>query len=138
MAERAVIKAYWAYHQFVLADGVVAEKGKLACIDTTDGSVTKGATSATLIPLGLFAESLTGDGELLVNVELFEEIVARWWVNDTVAPVTADLLGQICFIKDDQTVTADDTGASPLGMILAVDTAKGVLVHSRYPFVPAA
>jgi hypothetical protein len=134
MAERMVTKAYWGYHLYTLKSGVLAEKGKMAAIDTADGSVTKGATSTTLIPLGIFAETLTGNGTLQIQVELFEEIVGRWWNNDTGAAVTAAMLGQACYIKDDQTVTSLSTGASKAGTVMAVDAIKGVLVHSIYPF----
>lgn len=138
MADRMVTEAFWGYQSFVLKSAVVAERGKLACWDTADGALVKGAVAATLVPVGIFMNSLTGDGVKTVLVQLFKEIRGIWWDNDTVAPVTAAMRGQICFIKDDQTVTSDDTGASALGMVMAVDTIKGVLVHSDYPFVPGA
>lgn len=132
MAERMIIRAAWGYQDFVLKSGVVAEKGKIACIDTADGSVTKGAASATLVPLGVFAQSITGDGVKTVQVEMWQEIGLRWWVNDTVAAVVAADLGQVVYMKDDQTVSGDGTGRSALGIALKLDTVKGVLVYTTY------
>lgn len=133
MAERMVIRAAWGYHDFILKSGVVAEKGKICCIDTTDGSITKGAASATLIPLGVFVSSLTGDGVKTVQVEMFQEIGLRWWNNDATTPVVVADLGTVVFMKDDQTVSGDGTSRSPMGCALALDTVKGVLVYTAYP-----
>ena len=137
MTERMSIKAYWAYQQFTLTTGVLAEKGKIAVVNTATGLVTKGGLATTYLPLGVFAETLTGDGVKKVQVELWEEIVGRWWVNDTVAPITAAMLGKAAYIKDDQTVSATSTGASVLGAVLAVDAVKGVLVRSGFTGFPA-
>lgn len=133
--ERMVDRAAWGWHDFVLKSGVLAERGKLACIDTADGSITKGALSATLIPLGLFTETLTGDGVKTVQVRMFHELSLFWWNNDTAGtPLTAASVGKLAYIKDDQTVSAVSVGASAAGLVLQVDALKGVLVYSSYPF----
>jgi hypothetical protein len=137
--ERMVIEAHWGYISLLLKANEVAEKGKLACIDlSANGIIVKGRTATTLIPLGVFHETLTGDGVKKVHIKLFREIQAIWWNNDTGSPIGPEDVGTIAYIKDDQTVTATATGASPLGLILATDTAKGVLVYSPLPHWPAA
>lgn len=134
MAERMVIEKAIGYFDFILKSGVTAERGKLAVFDTTDGSVTKGSLATTLIPLGLFMNTVVGDGTKVVTVQFFHEIAARWWVNDTVDPLVLADRGTLAYIKDDQTVTGTATGASALGLVFAVDTLKGVLVYSAYQF----
>jgi hypothetical protein len=129
--ERPVIEAHWGYYPFVLRNGDVAEKGKLACLDrATAGIVRKGVTATGLVPVGVFNESLTGDGVKKISVKLFDEIRAIWWNNDTTTPITANDIGDPCYIKDDVTVSGDNTGRSLGGMVLAVDAAKGVLVYT--------
>lgn len=136
MAERMVIEANWGYQDFVLTTGVLAERGKLACIDKATGLITKGAATGTLIPIGVFMTTLTGDGVKAISVQLFYPIAARWWDNDTAGAFAAADVGDLAYVKDDQTVAK--SGAVSLGLVLAVDSRKGVLVYSSYPFAPDA
>ena len=132
MTERMVTEAHWGYQTFVLKSGELGEKGKLACFDTANpGLVVKGKVSTTLIPIGVFYETKTGDGVIKINVKLFKEIQAIWWNNDATAPVVA--VATIAAIKDDQTVSLDATGRSAAGLVLAIDTNKGVLIFSALP-----
>lgn len=128
MAARRILEAAWTYHDFVLTNAVVAEQGKLACLDTTTGKVTKGAVSTTLIPIGWFAEGLTGDGTKKISVRLFQEIQAAWWDNGGPTAAVAADVGNECYVHDDTTVTMTSTGRSKAGRLLAVDSAKGALV----------
>ena len=128
-----VREAHWGYYAFVLANAEVAERGHIVCIDTgNNGNIVVGQSAAGLIPIGIAMESLTGDGVKTLQVKLFKEIQATWWVNDTVAAVTAAMRGQLCYLKDSETVSSDNTGRSIAGMVLAVDASKGVLVHFGY------
>lgn len=139
MTERMIGEAAWGYHDFLLKSGVVAEKGHLACLDTTEaGKVVAGKASATLIPIGHFMESFTGDGVKRIQVKLFWELRLYWWKNDATAPLAAADIGTFAFILDSQTVTSDDTGHSVAGLVIAVDSARGVLIHPMLPSVPAA
>lgn len=138
MADRMVTEAVWGYHDFVLKSGVTAERGKIAVIDVSDGSITKAGTAATLVPLGVFMQPLVGDGVKRVQVQMFHTINARWWENDAGGtPVLAADVGKFAYMKDDQTVTRAVTG-SILGLILEVSTTKGVLVHTSYPATKGA
>lgn len=131
MTERAKIEAHWGYKPFVLKSGVVAEKGKLACLDTTEsGKVVAGKASTTLIPIGWFMETLTGDGVKTIQVMLFDEIRLAWWDNDSGAALGAADILHPCYILDDHTVTATDTGHSLAGIVMGIDSAKGVLVYA--------
>ena len=137
--ERMQKEAFWGYIPLVLKNGVLGEKGKLACLDTAaNGQIDKGKTGEGLIALGVFAETRTGDGVKTISIKLFQPIHPWWWNNDAGGgAITAADIGTVAYIKDDQTVTAEATGRSSLGLILAVDAAKGVLVYSPLPFLPA-
>ena len=131
--ERMVEEIYISYLALPLANAEVAEKGKLACIDTANNGVIVAGKAATgLIPIGLFMENLTGDGTTEVQIMFFREIRAVWWDNDSGTPVDSTDRGQLCFILDDETVTMDGTGHSNAGMVLKVDATKGVLVHADF------
>lgn len=133
MTERMITEAHWGYYAFVLANGEVAEKGKLAAIDTANSGVIIVAKTATgLIPIGIFLESLTGDGVKKVQIKLHREIQATWWANDGTNPVAAADRGKLCYIKDAETVSILSTGRSIAGMVLDVHATKGVLVHFNY------
>ena len=131
MAERLIMEAHWGYYDFVLKSGVLAERGNIAVIDSADGAITKAGPGTGLIPLGLFAATLTGDGIATVQVKLWHELVGYWFDNDTVAPVVIAKRGQAAYLKDEHTVTLTATG-SIAGMILDVYAAKGVLVAAGY------
>ncbi|MEG1931298.1 MAG: hypothetical protein RR131_09180 [Anaerovorax sp.] len=65
------------------------------------------------------ADNRTGaDGETFVNIKRSVFI----WENDSVAAnkVTSAHLLAPCYIKDDCTVTAESTGTSPAGKVIAV------------------
>lgn len=133
MTERMLTEAHWGYYAFVLASGEVAEKGKLAVIDTANGGIIIVAkAAASLIPIGIFLENLTGDGAKKVQIKLHREIQATWWDNDGTNPVAITDRGKLCYIKDATTVSILGTSRSTAGMILDVDTKKGVLVHFNY------
>lgn len=133
MTERMLTEAHWGYYAFVIPNAEVTEKGKLAVIDTGNGGAVVNARSAAgLIPLGIWAESKTGDGTLTCQVKLHREIQLTWWENDTVAPIALTDRGKLCFLKDNHTVSIDGTGRSSAGMVMDVKTAKGVLVLFGY------
>lgn len=132
--ERMLREAHWGYISLRLKAGELAEKGKLACFDlSANGIIVKGRAATTLIPLGVFHETKLGNGTDTVHIKCFNEIRGVWWDNDTVAPIGSEDVGTLAAIKDDVTVSADQTGRSKLGLILAVDSSKGVLVYSPLP-----
>lgn len=133
MTERMITEAHWGYYAFVLANGEVAEKGKLAAIDTANGGIIiKAKAAAGLIPIGIFLESLTGDGAKKVQIKLHREIQATWWDNDGTNPAALADRGKLAYIVNETTVSILGTGRSVAGMILDVDASKGVLVHFNY------
>jgi hypothetical protein len=138
--ERMLREAHWGYISLPAKAGVVCEKGKLACFDTAaNGLIVRGAARTGLIGVGVFHETKVAaspDGATKIHIKMFREIQAIWWDNDAAAPFDAADVGTIAYIKDDVTVTATATG-SPLGLILAVDPSKGVLVYSPLPHLPA-
>lgn len=129
MAQRMTKKTALKRVALVLTNLLVAEKGKLACIDTATGLVVLGTTATTLIPIGYFDEDKTGDGTVTVKIRLFQPVWVHWFENDgATAVVAADLLGP-CYILDDETVTGDATGASVAGRVWALSTVDGVAVE---------
>jgi len=113
-----------------LTTAAVAERGKMACLDTSTGYLALGATSTTLRPIGYFDEDATGDETTNVRVRLFDEIRVHWWANDTGGtPVVAADVGSLCYVLDDSTVTGDATGASSAGRVWGTNATNGVAVE---------
>lgn len=132
MAERMTIQANWGFYDFVLKSGVSAERGNIAVIDTADGSVTNAGPGTGLVPIGIFQRSVTGDGVVTVQVKMWWQLTAYWYDNDAAGtPVLIAKRGQLCYLKDAHTVTSVATG-SVAGMVLDVNSAKGVLVLFGY------
>ena len=130
MADRS--KKFWSYGTYsgVLSTGVVAEKGKLACLNTANGKITKGYVSTTIVPIGYFLESKTGDDVEEIEVQLFKEIFVHQWDNSSGDPVAATQIGSDCYIEDDTTVSGTDGGStqSAAGRVWGV-TSTHVLVQ---------
>jgi hypothetical protein len=128
MAERKVTSGRWSRIQRILKNAVVAEKGQIACIDTADGSLTVAAVSTTLVPIGFFEQSFTGDGVKVMSVKLFAEIdVQLFTASATGTPVDADV-GKICYLRATPEVSTTATSSSVAGRIWGVTTA-GVWVQ---------
>ncbi len=125
-------KANWKIVSFTLTSAVVAVKGKMACLDTSTGKVTKGGTSTTLIPIGVFEENKTGTGSNTVSVRLARELELLEWKNDD-APnnLGATHIGSTCYIKDDETVSSSSATntRSVAGMVLAVRSTGVLVLH---------
>ena len=118
----------WSYYEGVLANAEVAEQGHVACIDTASGEIVVSQEAATLLPIGYFDQSLTGNGTAKVRVQLFNEIWVDRLANDTVAAVAAADVGSVCYLLDSQTVTSDATGNSVAGRVWDVRP-EGVFVQ---------
>ncbi len=130
MAERMTRREAWSYIERILANGAVAEKGHIACVELATGELTPGATDTTLRPIGVFEQSMTGDGVKKVRVRLFREVwLDRFDNSGTDAIVDADF-GELCYIQDSKTVakTSGTNTRSVAGRIWAV-TSAGVLVE---------
>lgn len=98
-------------------------KGALICFDSNDSKVKPGATSTTLIAMGVSRErytSGTGDGKTLqvdCGIFKFENSSAGDAITDAEA-------GTTCYIVDDQTVAKTNGGStrSAAGKVYAVDS----------------
>jgi len=111
--------------QVILATSEVAVKGNLAAIDTSDGLAYSCATeSTTLMPIGRFAEALTGDGSATVLIDLFDEVSAHAFVNDT-APNNVSIanLWSEVYIKNQTTVStsSNSNARSKAGRVIAIE-----------------
>jgi hypothetical protein len=123
MAERKKVEARWSRIKRVLKTSAVAEKGQLACLDTGDsGLVVPAAVSTTLIPIGYFEESFTGDGSRRISIKLFTEIdVHLFTASATGAPLDADV-GKVVYLRATPEVSTTATSSSVAGRLWAVTT----------------
>lgn len=137
--ERMSMIERWTHHKFPLTNGTKAYKGGLCVLDTTTGKVKPGVPGTTLLYIGKFDETIDATaGEKLVNVDLGMEIEVVWWNNDTVAPITAVMVGGPAYVLDDQTVSATGTGRALAGRVWLVDGLRGVAVQKiSQPFAGA-
>lgn len=134
MAERTQKVTHWGYAELALKNAVVAEKGGLACINTADAAieVVAGTASTTLLPIGTFQESFTGNGTRKIQIKLFREIVLHTFDNDPTDAVTAADFGSDCYIYGPSTVGSVATGKSVAGKVWGVSS-EGVLVAMKLP-----
>lgn len=130
MAERSEAFKVVNALKVVLQSGVVAEKGKVACIDTATGEAVVSQSGAGLVPFGWFDESFTGDGTKKIKVNLFREKRLAFFLNSAPANnVTEADIGSVCYLAAAaSTVTTDATGASVAGRVWLVDSV-GVYVE---------
>lgn len=132
MAERAQKKQARSFAQYPLKNGQVAVRGEVAFFDTSSGyEVVAGQTSTTLIGIGYFRESFTGDGTKQILIELFQEVWGHWFSNDDTNPVLTTDVGSECYWVDGRTVSISSGGStrSKAGRVLEVDSSKGVLIE---------
>lgn len=102
----------WSYAELVLANTEEADKGKLACLDTSSGEVVAGQEATGLLPIGYFTENKTGDGSATVRVQFFREKWIHRFDNSGTDAVAAADVGKLVYVEDDTTVSAtDNTGA---------------------------
>lgn len=130
MADRMTRKEVWGYFERPLKNAVAAVNGEIACIDTADGALVPVSTATTLVPIGYFCESFTGDGTRVMRVRLFRDVELHRFDNDatgTDGVEDADLM-KVCYLKDGRTVTEVATGRSVAGRVWAAD-ASYVLVE---------
>lgn len=106
-------------YSWTLTDDAVAVKGEVACLDTSTGLLAPVSTSTTLLPVGRFAESMTGDGSTKCRVQLPDGVTCLIQSNDS-APnnIAADDVGNTCYMKDGSTVSTLSTGRSAAGVIV--------------------
>lgn len=111
--------------RFVLGDTEEAVEGAVACIDRADGMCVPGQdASETLIPVGRFAEDMTGDGVETVLVNLFHSKRLHFMTNDATTPVdVTDTLGPV-YLKDGFTVSGDGTGRSVAGRAWIIEAGR--------------
>lgn len=110
---------------FPLKAGSKAFEGGMACYDTASaGSVTQGAVSTTLVPIGLWIDTKdnsAGGSTVPIGVDLNREHFIEYWDSVTGGgAVTISNLFADVYIADDHTVTTVSSGASKYGKVWAV------------------
>lgn len=118
-----------------LTSSAAAIQGEMACLDTSTGKLVPGQASTTLIPLGYFEKTSTGDGTTEVVVDLFENLTLHYFDNDTVSAVVSSDKGSSCYVKDARTVSHSSAGStrSVAGIVLDLDSVNGVGVLFGLP-----
>lgn len=123
----------WKYRQFTLTGGkgFKGASAALSIAGATAGKAVVPTAITGLFLMGKFAETIdAAAADKLINVELAEEIEVEWWANGTAGDaVAAADVGQLCYVKDDNTVSILPNGSSPMGRIWAVDSVRGVAVQ---------
>lgn len=117
MAERPIRFKTIDRIERALKSGATAEKGNVACIDLSDGSLVPGAALTTLLPIGWFESSLTGDGTTTIGVKLFSEITCAVLSNAGTGPVADDDVGALCYLHSAFEVSMTSTGKSYAGRV---------------------
>lgn len=125
----------WKFREFPVPMGYIAHQGGIAAIETTagaaQGKVIPGASVATLVVIGVFAETVDAMAAAsVVTVDLCTEVHIEWFANATAGDaVTAAHVGQLCYLVDDQTVMITAANKSIAGRVWAVNPLKGVAVE---------
>lgn len=125
--------------RFRLADGLKAFKGGLAAGVIGDGEVAPATLDEGLRVIGRFTETVKAPESATapVEVEFPYEVRVDFFAN--AGDIDATSIFSVAYAADDQTVTADDTGASPVGVILKLDDrGVGVAVGFFINTVPPA
>jgi hypothetical protein len=128
MAERTKRQEIWGYIERALKNAAVAVAGEIACIDTADGALVPVSAAATLVPIGYFLSSATGDGTAIMRVKLFNDVHLERFLNDTGTAVTAAQNQQLCYLKDGRTVSGDSTSRSVAGKVWHVSTSPAYVL----------
>lgn len=113
MAPRMANHQVWRNYERALKNAEVAEQGKLACIELASGLLVADVEATGLLPIGRFIRGLTGDGAAKAQVRLFREIEVYPFINDdNPNHVALSDIGNVCFIKDGQTVSMSDASGT--------------------------
>lgn len=125
MAERLINSKVIDRIERALKLAEVAEKGNVAAIDLADGALVAGKVAATLLPIGWFEESLTGDGTTKIGVKLFAPIECAILINSSTGPVDDGDVGALCFLHSAFEVSMTATGKSIAGRVWEIKGTGG-------------
>lgn len=113
---------------FQVAAGVRILAGTIVCANAA-GFAVPGAATAGLVMLGRAEESVDNtagaDGAAPVLVRRRK---AFQWANASADPVVQATVGRPCYVADNQSVTASNTGGVVAGTVIGLD-ANGVWVQ---------
>lgn len=124
--------------RFRLGQGLTAYQGGLAAIDLLTGEVCPAKVDDGLRVIGLFTETVTSPASATAPVEVRLPQEVRIDYFDNAGDVDAEHIGATAYAEDDQTVTVDDDGRSPVGVILRLDdrgvgVAVGLFLNTPIP-----
>jgi hypothetical protein len=119
------------YPQLILLSGQKVYRNTFSCFNGS-GKVVGPSAATTLLTIGRFADdydaSATGaNADIKCVVDLGRDVCTEAFVNDTVNPVTAAAVGNVCYLLDNQTVTIDSTSHSIAGRVWEVNTTENIV-----------
>jgi hypothetical protein len=131
-ADKIPEPVFWDTHDFTLASGNKAYRGSELVYNPATNKV---ALATSTSGPGVFAIGSSVDAvdatsaDKVCSVKLPRGLWLEWMVNATAGDaVAATDVGKTVFLADDQTVTITALAHTPLGVALAVDSTRGVLV----------
>lgn len=121
-------------HAYTPAASTQFYKGGLVAIDSADGLLKKGATSATLVCVGVSQENYLSPATGARKLKARNGIHGPFANSAAADAIAADDVGKDCYIVDDQTValTSNSSARSKAGTVYDVDS-NGVWVHIAFP-----
>jgi hypothetical protein len=128
MTERYANKVAISQLEVVVPNALQVDRGNVACLQTSSGAWANPATSATLVPMGHWKETVLGDAVKTCIIELFEPLHGYWYANDGTNPVTTADLGKPVYLMANSVVRILSTGSSILGRAYKVSATDGVFV----------
>lgn len=106
--------------------GAVIFQGAIVCIDTADKLAKPGATSTTLVAVGIARDQAdnTGGANEAISIEV-KNGTFLFFNSAAADEIDMEDVGKVCFIVDDQTVALTNGGAtrSAAGVIVDVEGA---------------
>lgn len=128
-AERVTPTKLIKSKKFLLAASVKAYAGGLAMGNV--GYCKPGAVAANHRALGVFLDTVDNSagsaGAKSVEIDLGREVKCVGLKNDTATPVDAADVFEVVYILDDQSATADSTGATAAGVCWEYDSDRGIV-----------
>ena len=127
-ADRNTIEQDGHLTQLPVAAGVAIYNGALVNVDTA-GNARPARTTSTDYCWGIAQEQVVNIGGAGAKTVKVLTDMAAWLANSAVNAVADTERGQLCYVEDDQTVCTVAGSSVAAGVILDVDSTRGVLVR---------
>lgn len=111
---------------FLVGANVKIFAGSIVVLEAGYAKPGKTATALTVAGIACHTLDNTGGSAGAFKVAVTPSLghIDYLLANDTVTPVVQADVGGPCYVKDDQTVTGDDTGASVAGTVMGLESGQ--------------